>query len=98
MPVPGVAQELDAAVPAQPVVRHVPRGVSAVGVEEVGDHRAHGAGVEVPVVHVGDAVAQVLDAVAEHEVVEVEDAEPPVAEDELLEQEVAVHEAVGHGR
>src|SRR5438552_1810877 len=56
------------------------------------------ASLEPVVAEVDDEVREVLNRVAEREVVEVEDAEPVPVDDQLLQEEVSVDEPVGGGR
>ena len=98
MEVVRVAEPLHAHVPSQAGLGDVPAGARAVGAEEGGGHDADAAGLEAMVAEVDDEVGEVLDGVADREVVEVEDAEAVPVDDQLLQEEVSVDEPVGGGR
>src|SRR5438876_5415393 len=84
----GIAQHLNACMPAEAIGGHAPLGVRPVAVEKSGRHRAHQACGEALVVQVDEEVREILGGVAEREVVEVEHPEPAVVDHQLLEKEI----------
>src|SRR5262245_19715321 len=95
-------EQLDAPMPLEVSVRHVPRRARPIRLEEHPRHRLHHVArapterrhVRIPVldeVQVDEEARDILQRIAEHEVVEVPDDDAPVAQVEVLAEEVAVN-------